>query len=98
MKMTPVLWRCADDGSKQFAASLETESVERQALKMITCRQRLALSNLRPLPQQVVIHRGELDHRRMFRMVTRKLDDGGVEVEQEAALRVAAHHALDPEE
>src|SRR3954470_1505323 len=57
-----------------------------------------AASDLRPLPQQVVIDRGQLDHRRMVRVVARQLDDGGVEVEQKAALRVAAHHALNPEE
>jgi hypothetical protein len=34
----------------------------------------------------------------MLRVIARQLDDGGVEVEQQAALHVAAHHALNPEE
>jgi hypothetical protein len=40
-----------------------------------------AASNVRPLPQQIVIERGQLDYRGMLRVIARKLDDGGVEVE-----------------
>src|SRR6185437_15698883 len=56
------------------------------------------VSSLRPLPQQVVIHAGELLDRIRVGATFRELADGGVELQQGAALRFVAHEALDPEE
>src|SRR5690606_17944210 len=51
-----------------------------------------------PLPQQVVIDRRELDHRRMSRKLRAETLDRHVHLEKEPPLCVVADHALDPEE
>ncbi len=60
--------------------------------------ERLPGSDFRPAPQQVVIDAGELHDCGIVGLGRVNSLDGGVEIEQQRALAVVAHHALDPEE
>src|SRR5436190_21360190 len=55
-------------------------------------------SDFRPAAQQVVVDAGELQHRRVLGLGWINPLDGSVEIEQQGALAVVSHHALDPEE
>ena len=55
-------------------------------------------SDFRPAPQQVVIDAGKLDDGGIVGLGRVNALDSGVEIEQQGALSVVAHHALDPEE
>jgi len=55
-------------------------------------------SNFSPAPQQVVIDAGELHYGGIVGLGWVNALDGGIEIEQQGALSVVAHHALDPEE
>jgi hypothetical protein len=59
---------------------------------------RIPNSNFSPAPQQVVIDAGKLDDRGIVGLGRVNALDGGIEIEQQGALSVVAHHALDPEE
>src|SRR5262245_10622301 len=55
-------------------------------------------SGVRPPPQQVVIAAGQGDDAGAGRSRIAHLSDGHVEIEQQRALAVVAHHALHPED
>src|SRR5581483_7989582 len=55
-------------------------------------------SGVGPATQEVVVAGGERDHAGVIRLRLAHLADGHVEIEQQAALAVVAHHALDPED
>ena len=55
-------------------------------------------SDFRPAPQQIVVNASELHDRGIVRLGRINALDGGVQIEQQRALAIVAHHALNPEE